>query len=116
MAKRPDILETVQTLVAHPDFSIANPNRFRSLVGAFAAGNPYAFHRDDGAGYRFLVDQLMAVDKINPQLAARSFGPLSQWKRYEPRRRKAMRTAIDHLLARESVSKDVYEMASKALA
>ena len=69
-------------LAGHPDFTLANPNRLRSLVGAFAA-NQRAFHDASGRGYRFLADMILAVDKLNPQTAAELVPPLGRWRRFE---------------------------------
>ncbi len=110
-----DALERVQALLSHPDFSIASPNRLRSLVGAFAA-NQVRFHAADGAGYRLLTDQLLAVDGLNPQSAARLATPLGRWARFDAGRAGLMKAQLERIVARPGVSKDVLEMASRALA
>ena len=74
-----------QALARHPDFTLANPNRMRSLVGAFAA-NQRAFHDASGRGYRFLADMILAVDRLNPQTAARLVPPLGRWRRFDAAR------------------------------
>ena len=74
-----DRVETVEALAKHPDFTLTNPNRLRSLVGAFAA-NQRAFHRDDGRGYRFLADTILAADRINPQTGMDGDGRI--WSRF----------------------------------
>ncbi|MBU6166247.1 MAG: aminopeptidase N [Alphaproteobacteria bacterium] len=114
LANRPDVLADVQGLLAHPDFSPANPNRLRSLVGAFAANQRW-FHAADGAGYRLLADQLIAVDRINPQSAARLAVPLGRWRRFDPARGALMRAELERIVAAPGMSKDVLEMASRAL-
>src|SRR5690606_34902356 len=73
-AARPDTVETVQALLAHPKFSLKNPNRIRALLGGFAHGNPAAFNRADAAGYRLLAAQALAIDGFNPHMAARLLG------------------------------------------
>ena len=115
LANRPDVLETVRGLLAHPDFTIANPNRLRSLVGAFAANQRW-FHAADGAGYRLLADQLLAVDRINPQSAARLAVPLGRWRRFDEARAALMRGELERIAGMAGMSKDVLEMASRALA
>ena len=114
LSTRADTLDTVLALTAHPDFAAANPNRLRSLVGAFGV-NQLRFHAADGAGYRFLADQVLATDKVNPQTAARLIGPLGRWRRFEAVRAGLMRSEIERVLARDGLSKDVFEMASKSL-
>ena len=115
LANRPDVLATVTALIGHPDFTIANPNRLRSLIGAFAANQRW-FHAADGAGYRLLADQLIAVDRINPQSAARLAVPLGRWRRFDEQRGRLMRAELERIAGISGISKDVLEMASRALA
>ena len=114
-ASRPDTVEQVAALTRHPDFSLHNPNRLRSLIGAFAANQRW-FHVAGGAGYRLLTDQLLAVDRINPQSAARLAVPLGRWRRFDPERGLLMKAALERIVATPGASKDVLEMASRALA
>lgn len=112
---RHDAFERVQALMAHPDFSLRNPNRVRSLIGAFATGNPVRFHRVDGAGYRFLADRVLELDPLNPQIASRLLRGLIRWRRFDPGRQALMRAELERVLGTEALSKDSYEVASKAL-
>ena len=102
-------------LAGHPDFTMTNPNRLRSLVGMFG-GNHWAFHSADGRGYAFLADMIIAADKLNPQIAARLVPPFGRWRRFEPKRAAMMRQALERIVATPGLSKDVYEQASKSLA
>ena len=81
LSTRADTAEAVEALAGHPDFTLANPNRLRSLVGAFAV-NQRAFHDASGRGYRFLADMILAADKLNPQTAAKLVPPLGRWRRF----------------------------------
>jgi aminopeptidase N len=112
---REDALERVQGLIGHPDFALGNPNRVRSLIGAFATGNPVRFHRADGAGYRFLADRVLELDPLNPQIASRLLRGLIRWRRYDAGRQALMRSELERVLRSESLSRDSYEVASKAL-
>lgn len=103
-------------LTAHPAFDAKNPNRLRALVGTFAAGNPARFHDPSGAGYAFLADQILAVDAFNPMVAARLLEPLGGWRRYTPALGARMRGELERIVAKEGLSKNVYELASRALA
>ncbi len=114
-SRREDALAQVETLMRHPDFSMKNPNRLRSLVGAFCTGNPVRFHGADGAGYRFLADRVLELDPLNPQIASRLLRSLVRWRRYDVGRQALMRAELERVLATEALSKDVYEVASKAL-
>ena len=114
-AQRADTLDQVLKLSGHPDFTMTNPNRLRSLVGMFA-GNHWGFHSADGRGYRFLADMIIAADKLNPQIAARLVPAFGRWRRFEPKRSVMMREALERIVATPGLSKDVYEQASKSLA
>ncbi|WP_084462844.1 aminopeptidase N [Oceanibaculum pacificum] len=116
MSKRPDTLSRVKALMGDPAFSLKNPNKVRSLLGAFAAGNPTGFHAADGAGYRFIADQVIALDSMNPQVASRLFSPFARWRRFDAARQALLKAEIERVLAAPGLSKDVYEIASKSLA
>ncbi len=111
-----DAFETVSRLLHHPAFEMTNPNRVRSLVGAFSQSNPVHFHAPDGQGYRFLADRVMELNTTNPQVASRMIGALTQWRRYDVPRQQLMRTALEQIIAVPDLSKDVFEIASKSLA
>lgn len=114
MSNRPDTLARVRGLMDHAAFSLRNPNKVRSLIGAFANGNPVRFHAADGSGYAFLRDQVLALDPDNPQIAARLLRAMSRWQRYDGDRQRAMQAALQSVLVAD-VSKDVYEVAAKSL-
>ncbi|WP_373500546.1 aminopeptidase N [Desulfococcus sp.] len=115
-AQLPDTPETVRRLLAHPDFSIKNPNKVRALIGAFCSLNPWCFHSPSGEGYALLAEQVIALDAFNPMIAARMVGMLNHWKKYEPVRRDLMKAQLERLMALPSLSGNVYEIVSKALA
>jgi aminopeptidase N len=114
-AQRSDTLDRVIELTNHPDFSMTNPNRLRSVAGMFG-GNHWAFHSADGRGYSFLADMIIAADKLNPQIAARLVPAFGRWRRFEPKRREMMKAALERIVATPGLSKDVFEQASKSLA
>lgn len=109
-------LETVRSLLQHRSFTLSNPNRIRSLIGAFASSNPAAFHAEDGSGYRFLAEMLTELNSRNPQVASRLIEPLIRFKRYDEGRQALMRKALEQLKALPNLSGDLYEKVSKALA
>ncbi|QIQ22259.1 aminopeptidase N [Zophobihabitans entericus] len=111
-----DVLKQVKKLLTHRSFSLSNPNRIRSLIGAFVSNNPVAFHAIDGKGYDFLVEMLMELNQKNPQVAARLIDPLIRLKRYDATRQKLMRSALERLLKLDKLSNDLYEKITKALA
>ncbi|MET0088445.1 MAG: aminopeptidase N [Candidatus Thiodiazotropha sp.] len=112
----PGTLDRVKSLMNHNAFSLRNPNKVRSLIGAFCGGNPAAFHAADGSGYRFLADQVIALDGMNPQIAARLLRMMSRWRRYDERRQALMRGEFERVLGQSEISRDVFEIASKSLA
>jgi aminopeptidase N len=114
LSTRDDTLASVEALAGHPDFTLSNPNRMRSLVGAFAA-NQRAFHDSSGRGYRFLADMILAVDRLNPQTAARLVPPLGRWRRFDSIRQDLMKAELERIVAAPGLSKDVFEQASKSL-
>ncbi len=109
-------LDRVKRLVDHPSYDRKNPNRVYSLIGAFASGNPVQFHDAAGGGYRFLADQVLATDKLNPQIAARLLGPLGSWRRYDAGRQALMKRELQRIVEESGLSRDVFEIASKSLA
>ncbi|HCO43864.1 MAG TPA: aminopeptidase N, partial [Gammaproteobacteria bacterium] len=115
-SRRAQALDDVKALLQHPAYAPRNPNRVRALVGAFVHGNPLRFHAPDGSGYAFVADQVQAIDGFNPMLAARLAQALTRWRRYEPGRQALMREALERLAASPKLSKDLYEVVSKALA
>jgi aminopeptidase N len=111
----PDTLSRVEALMNHEAFSIKTPNRVRSLIGAFASANQLRFHAKDGAGYAFLADQIITLNTINPQIAARLVTPFTRWRRFDNVQQKQMQTALERILESPDLSRDVLEMASKTL-
>ncbi|HZZ32550.1 MAG TPA: aminopeptidase N, partial [Phenylobacterium sp.] len=116
-ARDPDerALGRVLALTAHPAFEAKNPNRLRALVSTFASFNPVRFHDPSGAGYRFLADQILATDGFNPMTAARLVEPLGGWRRYKPELGALMRAELERILAAPGLSKNVFELVSRAL-
>jgi aminopeptidase N len=112
----PGTLQRVEALMGHAAFSLRNPNKVRSLIGVFCSMNINAFHNSDGSGYAFLADQVIALDRLNPQIAARMIRTMSRWRRYDAHRQGLMRIQLERVLSHADISKDVYEIASKSLA
>lgn len=113
---QPGGLERVQQLMQHPAFTLKNPNKVRALIGAFANQNLVNFHRADGAGYRFLADQIIVLNTLNPQIASRLLAPLTRWRKYDAGRQGLMKGELERILASGELSSDVYEVVSKSLA
>ena len=107
--------QRVRDLMRHRDFSLSNPNRTRALVGAFAASNPTRFHALDGSGYAILCDVVLELDSKNPQVAARLLSSLRAWRTLEPRRRANAEATLRRVLATAELSRDVSDIASRAL-
>lgn len=110
-----EALTNVRELLNHRSFSMSNPNRVRSLVGAFTAGNPVNFHAEDSSGYQFLYEILVDLNTRNPQVASRLIEPLIRLKRYDAKRQAQMRKVLEQLKALDNLSGDLFEKITKAL-
>ncbi len=108
-------LTRVKNLMHHRSFSMQNPNRVRSLIGAFSSQNLGAFHNEDGSGYRFLTEILMELNASNPQIASRLIEPLIRFNRYDNQRQALMKSALERLQKVENLSNDLFEKIEKAL-
>src|SRR5499427_2992006 len=109
-------LDRVMELTRHPAFSLANPNRVRSLVGAFAMMNQTQFNRADGEGYAFLVDHVLALDAHNPQVASRLMTAFKSWRALEPGRRGKAEAELRRVATASSLSTDVRDIVERSLA
>ncbi len=110
-----NILPAVKQLMKHPDFSLRNPNRARSVISTFCQANPAAFHRLDAAGYVFWSERVIELDSVNPQVAARLARALDRWNKLAEPYRSAAREAIARVAAKPDLSKDTHEVVSRAL-
>ncbi len=109
-------LENVRGLMQHPAFELKNPNKVRAVIGGFANRNFNQFHRADGSGFDFLAEQVIALDKLNPQIAARLVTPITRWKKYTADLGDKMRAALQSVMDSGKLSRDLYEVVSKSLA
>jgi aminopeptidase N len=108
-------VKAVRKLMTHPAFNLKNPNRSRSLIFSFCNGNPSQFHAADGSGYAFWTEQVIALNKLNPQVAARLVRTLDHWKKYQPVLKQQMQAALQKVAAAKGLSKDVQEVVFKSL-
>jgi aminopeptidase N len=111
----PNNLPRVKALIEHEAFDIRNPNKVRSVIGAFCNSNAVGFHALNGEGYEFLADYVIKLNTINPQIASRQLTPLSRWRKYSSGRQELMKAQLRRIMAVENLSKDVYEVVSKSL-
>ena len=109
------VIAHLEELMQHPQFDVKNPNKLRSVLGVFAAGNPVQFHKEDGSGYFYMADKLAWLDKQNPQIAARMALSLSRFAAFGPARQSLMKSALKSL-SQHDLSPDLSEVVSKALA
>jgi len=110
-----DTLARVKSLTAHPAFSMSNPNRVRALIGNFAQANQTQFNRRDGEGYAFHADTMLALDAMNPQVAARLMTAFRSWRALEPERRAKAETALRRVAAGPSLSRDLHDIVTRTL-
>jgi aminopeptidase N len=114
-SRLPGTVARVRELAVHPAFTLKNPNKVYALLGSFGV-NQVNFHAADGSGYRFMVEQAIALDTINPQVASRMVRNFERYRRYEPARRALMRAALEQIAAAPGLSKETGEVVGKALA
>ena len=110
-----DALDRVKTLSQHPAFSLKNPNKVRALLSSFAQANLSQFHRADGASYDYLAEQVIHLDPINPQMAARLVTPLTRFSKLDEARQEKMRQALGKIRQQSFISPDLFEMLDRAL-
>jgi len=114
-SRLPGRLKKVKELMKHPAFDIKNPNKVRSLIGGFCAGNTVQFHDLSGEGYQFLADQVLLLNGLNPQVASRMTSGFSDWRRYDSKRQELMKSQLLRIQKVSGLSRDVYEIVTKSL-
>jgi aminopeptidase N len=112
----PGTLARVKALTTHAAFDLRNPNRARSVLHAFSMDNPLHFHAADGSGYAWIGEQVVALDKLNPQVASRLARAFDRWKKYDSGRQAHARAALEKIRAAEGLSPNVAEVVGRALA
>ena len=115
-SRLPGTLEAVRALTAHPAFDLRNPNKIYSLIRAFTAANHVRFHAADGGGYDFAAEQIIAIDQLNPQVAARVARCFDRWRKFDAGRQARARAALERIRDAQGLSRDVAEIVTKALA
>ena len=115
-SKRSDGLQHVKDLLRHPVFNLSNPNKVRALLGMFCLNNPSQFHLPSGEAYTFLADQIIRLDSLNPQVAARLVSAFNSWRYLIEPQQSLMQAQLQRILSESGISRDVYEIVSKALA
>jgi aminopeptidase N len=111
----PGTLDRVKALTTHPAFDLKNPNRARSLLHAFAMDNPMHFHAADGSGYRWVAEQVIALDRLNPQVASRLARAFDRWKKYDDGHQAHARAALESIRNAAGLSGNVGEVVGRAL-
>ena len=111
----PGTLQKVRELTGHNAYDEKNPNKIRALISSFSRFNQLCFHSADGSGYEFLTEQVLKLDPLNPQTAARLVSVFNNWKKFEENNRIKMKDRLNHILKTPKLSGDVFEIVSKAL-
>jgi aminopeptidase N len=114
-SRLPNTLAEVQALMHHPAFDLRNPNKVRALISSFCHANQVRFQAADGSGYEFCAEQVIALDALNPQVAARLARSFDRWKKFDAGRQAQARTALERIRAVPPLSKDTLEVVSRAL-
>jgi aminopeptidase N len=108
-------LSRLQQLVEHPAYDIKNPNKVQSLLVLFGRDNLFGFHSRPSHSYKFLADQVLKIDELNPQISSRIVGAFNYWRKFDSQRQNLMRAELERLRAAPKLSKNVYEIVVKAL-
>lgn len=108
-------LTRIKELMQNDSYSIKSPNRVRALIGAFSNSNQVQFHAKNGAGYAFLTEQIIELNTINPQIAARLLMPLSRWRCLDKQRQLLVKKCLENILNTKEISRNVFEITSKML-
>jgi aminopeptidase N len=114
MSRLPGTVARVKELTSHPAFTLNNPNKVYALIGSFGT-NQINFNAADGSGYTFMSEQVLALDPVNPQVAARMARNFERWKRFEPKRQARMKTALEQVATVQGLSRETAEVVTKAL-
>ncbi|MBI1422611.1 MAG: aminopeptidase N [Gammaproteobacteria bacterium] len=114
-SRLPETLDNVKALMQHPAFTLKNPNKVRALIGSFCRANPVRFHASDGSGYAFLTENVLALDKLNPQIAARLVQAIIRWQRFDEKRQALMQASLQQILETAGLSRDTYEVVARGL-
>ena len=114
--QRKGSISKVKHLLEHEAFQLRNPNKVRSLIGAFCGQNHTGFHDRSGEGYEFLADRVLEIDQFNPQIGARLLTPLTRWKKFDKKRQALMQAQLLRIKAESNISKDVFEVVNKSTA
>ena len=111
----PQTLQNIRKLINHQAYEKNNPNKIRALIGTFSRSNQLRFHAGDGSGYEFLTDEILRLDPVNPQTAARLVGVLNNWKNFVSVNKTKMSEQLERIVKTPNLSRDVFEIVSKAL-
>jgi len=110
----PGTLDNVKRLTGHAAFDLRNPNKVYALIRTFGA-NHVRFHAADGSGYAFLAEQIIRLDPINPQIAARIARCFDRWRKFDERRQRYAMKALERIQATSGLSLDTSEVVSRTL-
>ena len=111
----PGTLQKVRELTGHNAYDEKNPNKIRALISSFSRFNQLCFHSADGSGYEFLTEQVLKLDPLNPQTAARLVSVFNNWKKFEENNKIKMKDRLNQIVKTPKLSGDVFEIVSKAL-
>jgi len=111
----PNVLKNVRNLMGHHAFDAKNPNKIRALISAFSRLNQLRFHAEDGSGYEFITEQVLRLDPLNPQIAARLVSVFNNWKKFTETHKTKINYQLQKIVKTPKLSGDVFEIVSKTL-
>jgi aminopeptidase N len=114
MSRNSDTFEVVKKCCDVVGFDKNNPNNLYSLHNVFAA-NYLMFHTDLYPTYAWYCSEILRIDVVNPQVAARLAGAFNFTKKLPENLKALAQTEISKLLKQEKLSKNVRELLEKCL-
>ena len=111
----PKTLDHVRKLTSHSAYEENNPNKIRALISTFSRFNQLRFHAGDGSGYEFIAEQVLRLDPLNPQIAARLVSVFNNWEKFTETHKTKMNYQLQKIVKTPKLSGDVFEIVSKAL-
>lgn len=99
-------------LLVDKAFISTNPNKIYALLNTFTT-NGEKFNTD--SGYSFITEQIIAIDKFNPQVASRLVTGFSQVGNMKNSYKSMAKTSLSQILGQNKLSNNVLELASKII-
>lgn len=105
-------IEKLNKLMVNKAFNSTNPNKIYSLLRTFTT-NGLKFNTIDG--YEFIANNIIAIDKFNPQVASSLAKGYAQVTYLNPNYKQMAKTTLQQILIQKNISNDIYEIINKTI-